>query len=124
MDVLEEGDRVVFLRRVVPGGADRSYGIHVAGLAGMPRAVVRRAGEILADLEGGGERAPRRTGGRRAAAAPAPPQFQLSLFGAPDPVVEELRALDVESLSPLEAITKLYELKQKIGGAKGAESTK
>ncbi len=119
MDVLEEGDRVVFLRRVVPGGADRSYGIHVAGLAGMPRAVVRRAGEILADLEGGGERAPRRTGGRRAAAAPPAPQFQLSLFGAPDPVVEELRALDVESLSPLEAITKLYELKQKAsGGAK------
>ena len=118
MDVLEEGDRVVFLRRVVPGGADRSYGIHVAGLAGMPRAVVRRAGEILADLEGGGERAPRRTGGRRAAPVAAPPQFQLSLFGAPDPVVEELRALDVESLSPLEAITKLYELKQKVSGAK------
>jgi DNA mismatch repair protein MutS len=117
MDVLEEGDRVVFLRRVVPGGADRSYGIHVAGLAGMPRAVVRRATEILADLEGdGGKAAPRR--GHRAAPQPAAPQFQLSLFGVPDPVVEELRALDVESLSPLEAITKLYELKQKaLGGA-------
>ncbi len=112
MDVLEEGDRVVFLRRVVPGGADRSYGIHVAGLAGMPRAVVRRAGEILADLEGGGERAPRRTGGRRVP-TPVAPQFQLSLFGVPDPLIEELRALDVESLSPLEAITKLYELKQR-----------
>ncbi|MDP9372113.1 MAG: DNA mismatch repair protein MutS, partial [Chloroflexota bacterium] len=62
MDVLEEGDRVVFLRRVVPGGADRSYGIHVAGLAGMPRAVVRRAGEILAELEGGGA-APGRAAG-------------------------------------------------------------
>ena len=111
MDVLEEGDRVVFLRRVVAGGADRSYGIHVAGLAGMPRAVVRRAGEILAELEGDGEAAPRRGAGRRA--APSPPQFQLSLFGVPDPVVDELRALDVESLSPLEAITKLYELKQK-----------
>ncbi len=117
MDVLEEGDRVVFLRRVVAGGADRSYGIHVAGLAGMPRAVVRRAGEILAELEGGGEPTPRRGAGRRAAPPPAP-QFQLSLFGAPDPVVDELRALDVESLSPLEAITKLYELKQKAGTGK------
>ncbi|MGN6811398.1 MAG: DNA mismatch repair protein MutS, partial [Thermomicrobiales bacterium] len=115
MDVLEEGDRVVFLRRVVPGGADRSYGIHVAGLAGMPRAVVRRATEILADLEGdGGKDAPRRA---RRAAPPAAPQFQLSLFGVPDPVVEELRALDVESLSPLEAITKLYELKQRASSA-------
>ena len=52
----------------------------------------------------------------RRAAPPAAPQFQLSLFGVPDPVVEELRALDVESLSPLEAITKLYELKQKTLG--------
>ena len=81
MDVLEEGDRVVFLRRVVAGGADRSYGIHVAGLAGMPRAVVRRAGEILAELEGGGEAAPRRGAGRRA--APSPPQFQLSSSACP-----------------------------------------
>jgi len=67
-------------------------------------------------LEGGGEPTPRRGAGRRAA-PPSPPQFQLSLFGAPDPVVDELRALDVESLSPLEAITKLYELKQKATGA-------
>ena len=114
MDVLEEGDRVVFLRRIVPGGADRSYGIHVAGLAGMPRAVVRRATEILHDLEGG-EATPRRAKRPR---VPEPPQFQLSLFGAPDPLVEELKALDVEALSPLEAITKLYELKQRaLGGA-------
>ena len=121
MDVLEEGDRVVFLRRVVPGGADRSYGIHVASLAGMPRAVVRRATEVLHDLEsgGGGDEAPRRT---RRARAPEPPQFQLSLFGVPDPVVEELKTLDVESLSPLEAITKLYELKQRAlaGAARAA----
>ncbi|HET7094071.1 MAG TPA: DNA mismatch repair protein MutS, partial [Thermomicrobiales bacterium] len=51
MDVLEEGDQVVFLRRVVPGGADRSYGIHVAQIAGIPRGIVRRAREILDDLE-------------------------------------------------------------------------
>ncbi len=120
MDVLEEGDRVVFLRRVVPGGADRSYGIHVAQLAGMPRAVVRRAGEVLAELESGGKTAAGRGRGPRQAAPAAPPTIQLSLFGVPDPVVEELRALDVESLSPLEAITKLYELKGRAtGGANG-----
>src|SRR5215218_3952653 len=56
MDVLEDGDRVVFLRQVVPGGADRSYGVHVAQLAGVPKAIVRRAQEILDELESGAGR--------------------------------------------------------------------
>jgi DNA mismatch repair protein MutS len=119
MDVLEEGDRVVFLRQVVPGGADRSYGIHVAELAGIPKAIVRRAGEVLSELESisrdGSEKVRRRT----AMASPAPEQasqIQLTMFGETSPVVEELKALDVESLSPLEAITKLYELKGKATG--------
>ena len=115
MDVLEDGDRVVFLRRVVPGGADRSYGVHVAQLAGIPRAIVRRAQEILADLEGGPDRGS--AGGRRAAMrAPAPASeaatFQLTLFGQPDPAVEALKGLDIEALSPLEAITTLFELQR------------
>lgn len=112
VDVLEEGDEVVFLHRVVPGGADRSYGIHVAQLAGMPRAVVRRAGEILADLEGSAERTER---GRRrkAMATPRVEAMQLTLFGVPDPIVEDLKALDVESLTPLEALTTLYELRRR-----------
>jgi len=118
MDVLEEGERVVFLRRVVPGGADRSYGVHVAQLAGIPPAVVRRAREILADLESPGR--PTDSAGapsRRAAMrSPAPdaagqdPTFQLTLFGQPDPAAEALKALHVEALSPLEAITTLFEL--------------
>ena len=116
MDVLEDGERVVFLRRVVPGGADRSYGVHVAQLAGIPRAIVRRAQEILADLEGAkGSGAPEATGRRaamRAAAPGAEPTFQLTLFGQPDPAVEALKGLDVEALSPLEAITKLFELQR------------
>ena len=120
MDVLEEGERVVFLRRVVPGGADRSYGVHVAQLAGIPQAVVRRAREILADLEGMGRHpvADAASGGSRrrtAMRAPAPvpdPAFQLTLFGQPDPAAEALKALDVEALSPLEAITKLFELQR------------
>ncbi|CAN5803499.1 DNA mismatch repair protein MutS [soil metagenome] len=120
MDVLEEGDRVIFLRQVVPGGADRSYGIHVAELAGIPKAIVRRAAEVLSDLEtmarDGSDRGLRRA----AMAAPIPdqlPQMQLTMFGEPSPVIEELKALDVESLSPIEAITKLYELKRKATNA-------
>jgi DNA mismatch repair protein MutS len=123
MDVLEEGERVVFLRQVVPGGADKSYGLHVAQLAGIPRAVVRRATEILADLEahhpgaGGSGPSGDRAGRRTAMRSPVPaesgdPIFQLTFFGQPDPVVEALTALDVESLSPIEALTKLYELQR------------
>jgi DNA mismatch repair protein MutS len=115
MDVHEEGDRVVFLRQVVPGGADRSYGVHVARLAGIPRAIVRRAQEILDELEATGmssqDRATRRAAMRAPAAAET--SFQLTMFGAPDPVIEDLKALDIESLSPLEAITKLFELQRK-----------
>lgn len=117
MDVLEDGDRVVFLRKVVPGNADKSYGIHVARLAGIPKGVSRRAEEILAELEEG-------TGGnngRRAAMkAPVPtsaPQMQLTFFDAPNPVVERLQQLDVESLTPLDAIRVLFELRQEAKGA-------
>jgi DNA mismatch repair protein MutS len=116
LDVLEDGERIVFLRRVVPGGADRSYGIHVAQLAGIPRAIVRRAQDVLADLEAGGATPERSPAGRRAAMRrPAPgadPAFQLTLFAPPHPALESLRAIDVESLSPLEAITRLFELQR------------
>jgi DNA mismatch repair protein MutS len=113
MDVLEEGDRVVFLHRVVPGGADRSYGVHVAELAGIPRALTRRAREILTDLEqrpiGDGTKVR-----QRAMSSPALDNLtmQLTLFAPPSPLVTAIRELDVESLSPLEALTKLFELKR------------
>ncbi len=103
--VAEEKDRVVFLRRIVPGGADRSYGIHVAQLAGLPRPVIRRAQEILEELEQEA-RAPgtaRRTIEVR----------QLPLFAISNPVLEELQRLDVSAMTPLEAISKLYELQKK-----------
>ncbi len=110
VDVLEAGTEVTFLHRVVPGGADRSYGVHVAQLAGMPKQVVRRAADVLRDLES-------RDGGmqqqeeRRAvvAAGPATP-MQLTMFAPPHPVVERLRTLDINALSPLDALTLLYEL--------------
>jgi DNA mismatch repair protein MutS len=117
MDVLEDGDRVVFLRRVVPGAADRSYGVHVAQLAGIPRAVVRRAQDILAELEAGpGDGAATTTERRRSViGTPAPgeaPSFQLTLFAPPHPALAALREIEVESLSPLEAITRLFELQR------------
>ena len=117
MDVLEEGDRVVFLHRVVPGGADRSYGVHVAELAGVPRALTRRAREILTDLEQ--HPTGDSTKGRRRLMASATPEtmtMQLTLFAPPSPVVAAIRELDVESLSPLEALTKLFELKRLADG--------
>jgi DNA mismatch repair protein MutS len=101
VSVTEEGDHVVFLRRIVPGGADRSYGIHVAQLAGLPRPVIHRAEEILADLEGG--RAQREV-------APSIQVQQLTLFSMDDPIKDELKTLDVDSMSPLEALNKLYDL--------------
>ncbi|MGH2550194.1 MAG: DNA mismatch repair protein MutS, partial [Thermomicrobiales bacterium] len=112
MDVLEEGDQVIFLRQVVAGGADRSYGIHVAQLAGIPQAIVRRAREILLDLEANSGDLDQRRSQVRTPQSISSNNFQLTLFGEPNRVVEDLKSLDVESLSPLEAITKLFELKR------------
>ena len=103
--VIEEGGKVIFLHKIIPGGADRSYGIYVAQLAGLPRSVVQRAQEVLADLEGDKS--------RRQRGRPHPPQ--LPLFVERPPVVDELLQLEVDSLTPLEAINKLYELKKKAG---------
>ncbi len=110
--VTEEEGRIVFLRKIVPGGADKSYGIHVAQLAGIPRQVIHRAEEILEDLERKGEARSRRRAMREMT---LPPALQLTLFGSsePDPLVEELKALAVDEMTPLEAIGKLYELQQR-----------
>ncbi len=106
--VAEQDGEVVFLRRIVPGGADRSYGIHVAQLAGLPRAVINRAAELLNDLEAGGRAGTARPARRRTA-----PVQQLPLFGAPNPIVDALAALDVDAMSPLDALTALYELRER-----------
>ena len=105
--VAEEGDRVVFLHKIVPGGADRSYGIHVAQLAGLPKPVIHRAQELLRELESG-ERVHALQAKREDTLGAA----QLSLFIERDPVLDALKSLDVNSLSPLEALTKLYELQK------------
>lgn len=102
--VAEEGDKVIFLHKIVPGGTDRSYGIHVAQLAGLPKSVIVRAQEVLAGLEGNPsmrKKVPhRRTSG------------QIPLFSKGAAMAEEVARLDIDSMSPLEAITKLYELQR------------
>jgi DNA mismatch repair protein MutS len=103
--VAEEKGRVVFLRRVLPGGADRSYGIHVAQLAGLPKPVIHRAQEILEELE-------------QEARAPGSPRptitvRQLPLFATGNPLLKELEDLDVSAMTPLDAISKLYDLQKR-----------
>jgi DNA mismatch repair protein MutS len=105
--VAEEKGRVIFLRRMLPGGADKSNGIHVAQLAGLPRAVVHRAEEVLSSLED-----KRHSSGKiKAASSP-----QLLLFvgeTVSSEVADELSKLEPDSMTPLEALNKLYELKKK-----------
>ena len=111
--VTEQGGEVVFLRKVIPGGADKSYGIHVAQLAGLPKAVLHRAHEILASLEGNSQEKLAGRQRRRDEPSRRAPSQQLLLFGQSPPVVDELLNLDLDSLTPLEALNKLYELQKK-----------
>ncbi|MCG3202606.1 MAG: DNA mismatch repair protein MutS [Gammaproteobacteria bacterium] len=100
LDAVEHHDQIVFLRRVKDGPADRSYGLHVALLAGVPRAVIERARRYLEDLE----HTPR-------ALPPAGATAQMSLFEPRTPLVEALRAIDPDALSPREALDLLYRLR-------------
>ncbi|MFC1907807.1 DNA mismatch repair protein MutS [Chloroflexota bacterium] len=107
--VAEEGGEVIFLYKIVPGGVDKSYGIHVAKLAGLPKSVVHRAREVLVELEGDSSRVARRGKGR----CKEDPVQQIPLFGQKSPLLDELDNLDIDSLTPLEALTKLYEVQKK-----------
>ncbi len=109
--VTEEGGSIVFLRKIVPGGADRSYGVHVAQLAGIPRPVIHRAEEILEELERKGDAKARRKAMRDMT---MPAAWQMTLLAAePHPLIDELKNLAIDELTPIEAISKLYELQQK-----------
>ncbi len=109
VSVQETGADVVFEHRIVPGPSDRSYGIHVARLAGLPGAVISRAEHLLSELEAGSKA--NKVG--FAAAPAAPPVLQPSFFApaGPSPIGEALGRVDVDSLTPLEAIQVLYELR-------------
>ncbi len=103
----EDNGALVFLHKLMPGGADRSYGVHVAQLAGLPKPVVDRAQQLLRELE---ER------GSDFKVRQSAPAKQFSFFDTPDnPAVSAIKALNIDELSPIEALTKLYELKRLAG---------
>jgi DNA mismatch repair protein MutS len=102
--VSEADNKVVFLHKIIAGGADRSYGIHVAQLAGLPAPVIQRANEIMAELE--------KTSGRAVKINPHAAQ-QIALFPETSPLLDELKDLDVNALSPIEALNRLFEWQKK-----------
>ena len=112
--VTEEKGEVTFLYKIVPGGVDKSYGIHVARLAGLPKPVVHRAQEVLAELEETSNQASRRAPESKNKKDTAP---QLSFFGQKSPLQKELEQIDIDSLTPLEALTRLYELQKRVRGS-------
>lgn len=117
--VKEWGDRVVFLRKIVPGGCDHSYGIHVAQLAGLPKEVIERAKEILSNLETEAltPSDQPKLALRRTSSSDEAQQLQLDIFAAQErQLAEALRKLDLDNLTPLQALNKLSELKKKVDG--------
>ncbi len=101
--VSEVDGNIVFLHKIIPGGADRSYGIHVAQLAGLPRPVIQRANEIMSELE--------KSSGHAIRINPHA-AHQVALFPETNPLLDELEGLDVNALSPIEALNKLYDWKR------------
>jgi DNA mismatch repair protein MutS len=117
VSIKELDDRVIFLRKLVQGGSEHSFGIHVAQMAGMPRSVVKRAGEILEELEHtGGEKNLSKPVGELAAQREG---LQMSFFQLDDPVLKQIRdqiaGLDINNLTPVEALNKLNEIKKLSG---------
>ncbi len=105
--IRSRGDELIFLRKIIPGGADRSYGIEVAKLAGLPDTVVKKARAILKKLESAAGRAP------RLLAAPPSDQVSMEALGEAE-VIDRLRRTQPDTLTPIEAMGLLYELKQKL----------
>lgn len=112
--VKKRGYDITFLRRIVPGGADDSYGIEVAKLAGLPDSVIIRAKAILKELESGAKAQPARK--KKKEALPVKPELQFSLLDSSNSRIEQfVRDLDLNTLTPIEALNKLYELKNMVG---------
>jgi DNA mismatch repair protein MutS len=113
----ESGNRVIFLRKLAPGGSLHSFGLHVARMAGMPTPLLDEAAKKLAELEGG-HKAPQLTPQKHGNKANIP-QLQLSIFGSEDSALleikKELENVDIEHLTPLDALLKLQALKRKLG---------
>jgi DNA mismatch repair protein MutS len=124
VSVREANGKVIFMRKLVRGGSEHSFGIHVAKLAGMPSSIIQRANQILKDLETDHSQSPiansQETIGSGKATVSAPSGMQLSFFQLDDPVLEQIRdevkTLDINNLTPLEALNKLSEIKKLVGG--------
>ena len=118
VSVKEVDGKVIFLRKLVRGSSEHSFGIHVAKLAGLPNKVVNRANEILEQLEVGNSKSPITDGSKPAKKKPE--AVQLSLFQLDDPILEavrdEINHLDINNLTPIEALNKLNEIKKIVGG--------
>ena len=111
----QAGESIVFLHRIVPGGTDKSYGLHVARLAGVPREVVTRSREVLAELEQGLQR---EANSPRLSKKRTRDDHQMLLFTDPaEEVARALEAVDADNITPLEALNKLKELRDKLSGA-------
>ncbi|HOY37774.1 MAG: DNA mismatch repair protein MutS [Bacteroidales bacterium] len=117
VSVKESGGRVLFMRKLKPGGSEHSFGIHVAEMAGMPRSVVERAKQILVQLEGSRDQT--HISKPTEKIAKSREGFQLSFFQLEDPVLkqirDEIKNLDINGLTPLEALNKLNEIKKLSG---------
>lgn len=113
VSVKEAGQRVIFLRKLQPGGAEHSFGIHVAKMAGIPPAVVERADEIMAELEQKTISKNLKDRVKKISAR----EMQLSIFSADDPELVKIREwisqFDPNTLTPIEALMKLHEIRQK-----------
>jgi DNA mismatch repair protein MutS len=119
VSALEEDGKVVFLHQVRPGGADRSYGVHVAQLAGLPKVVVNRARDVLQELEEGRSADLRRLGisdRRKSKRSEDAAQMPLLTEAAPHPVVKALAELELDGMTPLEALNTLWELQREAKG--------
>ncbi|MBE9517880.1 MAG: DNA mismatch repair protein MutS [Bacteroidetes bacterium] len=117
VSIKELDNRVIFLRKLLPGGSEHSFGIHVAQMAGMPKSVVKRANEILAELEKtGGEKNLSKPVGELAGGREG---LQMSFFQLDDPILKQIRdqiaGLDINNLTPVEALNKLNEIKKLSG---------
>ena len=122
VSVKEVGNKVIFLRKLVPGGSEHSFGIHVAKMAGMPKCIVNRADEILKQLESEKRQEGAISGSsvKKAPAARESGNYQLSFFQLDDPVLsqvrDEIKNMDLNNLTPLEALNKLSEIRKIITG--------
>lgn len=120
--VREVDGRIVFLRKLAPGGSNHSFGIHVAQLAGMPHRIIRRAQEVLKQLESSRQQLDEESPTAHSSAAPthALSDVQLSFFQLDDPVLEQVREqildLDINNLTPVEALMKLSEIQKVVSG--------